>query len=97
MVLLIDSVFLFERYMCYAVPFFHEVAYQLGSFLRIDVYKRQGYDHAVKLLRLQNVLTKEVEMLIPETEEEFGNDPVLIYKGEDVYKRQVLQSFPKSM
>lgn len=41
-----------------------------------------GYDHAVKLLRLQNVLTKEVEMLIPETEEEFGNDPVLIYKGD---------------
>lgn len=39
-----------------------------------------GYDHAVKLLRLQNVLTKEVEMLIPETEEEFGNDPCLYIK-----------------
>ena len=37
MVLLIDSVFLFERYMSYAVPFFHEVAYQLGSFLRIHL------------------------------------------------------------
>ena len=42
----------------------------------------QGYDHAVKLLRLQNVLTKEVETLTPETEEEFGNDSVLIYKGD---------------
>lgn len=41
-----------------------------------------GYDHAVKLLRLQNVLTKEVETLTPETEEEFGNDPVRIYKGD---------------
>lgn len=42
----------------------------------------EGYDHAVKLLRLQNVLTKEVETLTPETEEEFGNDPVWIYKGD---------------
>lgn len=42
----------------------------------------QGYDHAVKLLRLQDVLTKEVETLTPETDEEFGNDPVLIYKGD---------------
>lgn len=42
----------------------------------------EGYDHAVKLLNLQNVLTKEVETLTPETEEEFGNDPVVIYKGD---------------
>lgn len=42
----------------------------------------QGYDHAVKLLRLQEVLTKEVETLTPETEEEFGNDPVSIFKGD---------------
>jgi len=41
-----------------------------------------GYDHAVKLLRLQNVLTKGVETLTPETEGEFGNDPVWIYKGD---------------
>lgn len=41
-----------------------------------------GYDHAVKLLSLQDVLTKEVETLTPETEEEFGNDPVLIFKGD---------------
>ena len=36
----------------------------------------------MKLLRLQNVLTKEVETLTPETEEEFGNDSVFIYKGD---------------
>ena len=41
-----------------------------------------GYDHAVKLLSLQDVLTKEVETLTPETEEEFGNDPVLVCKGD---------------
>jgi hypothetical protein len=41
-----------------------------------------GYDHAVKLLRLYDVLTKEVETLTPETEEEFGNDPVAIFKGD---------------
>ena len=41
-----------------------------------------GYDHAVKILSLQDVLTKEVETLTPETEEEFGNDPVLIFEGD---------------
>lgn len=41
----------------------------------------EGYDHAVKLLRLQNVLTKDVETLTPENEEELGNDPV-IYQGD---------------
>lgn len=40
------------------------------------------YDYAVKLLRLQDVLTKEVEVLTPENEEEFGNDPVRIYHGD---------------
>lgn len=40
------------------------------------------YDHAVKLLRLQDVLTKEVEVLTLENEEEFGNDPVRIYHGD---------------
>lgn len=42
----------------------------------------EGYDHAVKILRMQDVLTKEVETLTPENEEEFGNDPMLIYKGD---------------
>ena len=42
----------------------------------------EGYDHAVKLLRLQNVLTKDVETLTPENEEELGNDPVVIYQGD---------------
>ena len=40
------------------------------------------YDHAVKLLSLQNVLTKQVETLTPETEAEFGDDPVWIAKGD---------------
>lgn len=42
----------------------------------------EGYDHAVKLLRLQNVLTKGIDTLTPEAEEEFGNDPVVIYQGD---------------
>lgn len=50
-----------------------------------DNYK--GYDHAVKLLRLQNVLTKQVETPTPETEKDFGNDPVKIYKG-DIHVRK---------
>ena len=41
-----------------------------------------GYDHAVKILGIQNVLTKQVETLTPENEEEFGNDPVTIYQGD---------------
>ena len=44
--------------------------------------KYEDYDHAVKLLRLQDVLTKEVEAMTPEDEEEFGNDPVRIYHGD---------------
>ncbi len=39
-----------------------------------------GYDHAVKILGIENILTKQVETLTPETEEEFGNDSVTIYK-----------------
>ena len=42
----------------------------------------EGYDHAVKILGIQNVLTKQVETLTPETDEEFGNDPVTIYQGD---------------
>lgn len=42
----------------------------------------EGYDHAVKLWRLYDVLTKEVETVTPETEEEFGDSPVLINKGD---------------
>ena len=42
----------------------------------------EGYDHAVKLLGLQNVLTKEVETLTPDNAEAYGNDPVLIFKGD---------------
>lgn len=42
----------------------------------------QGFDHAVKILTLQNVLTKSLEALTPESEEEYGNDPMLIYQGD---------------
>lgn len=42
----------------------------------------QGYDHAVKLLSLHPVLTKKVEVLTAGNEEELGNDPVTIYKGD---------------
>ena len=37
---------------------------------------------SVKVLRLQNVLTKKVETLTPENDEELGNDPVVIYQGD---------------
>lgn len=42
----------------------------------------QGYDHAVKILNLWHALTKGVEPLTAENEEEYGNDPVYIYKGD---------------
>lgn len=38
------------------------------------------YDHAVKILSLQNVLTKKVETLTAENEAEYGNDPLYIDK-----------------
>lgn len=42
----------------------------------------QGYDHAVQIYQLWNVLTKQVDTLTAETDEEFGNDPVTIYQGD---------------
>ena len=39
------------------------------------------YDHFVKVEWIRNILTKQVEELTPENEEEYGNDPILIYKG----------------
>ena len=36
----------------------------------------EGFDHAVKILTLEQVLTKEVETLTPENDGDFGNDPV---------------------
>lgn len=42
----------------------------------------EGFDHAVKILSLQNVLTKQLEQLTPDNEEEYGNDPLLIYQGD---------------
>lgn len=40
----------------------------------------EGYDHAVKLYSIEKVLTKQVETLTPENEEELGNDPIIVYK-----------------
>lgn len=42
----------------------------------------EGFDHAVKILDIWHALTKGVEPLTAENEEEYGNDPVLIYKGD---------------
>ena len=42
----------------------------------------EGFDHAVKILSLQPVLTKQLEQVTPDTEEEYGNDPLLIYQGD---------------
>lgn len=40
-----------------------------------------GYDHFIKVEWIRNILTKQVEELTAENEEEYGNDPILIYKG----------------
>ncbi len=42
----------------------------------------QGYDHAVKILSIRNALTKSVETLSSGNEEEYGNDPLYIFKGD---------------
>lgn len=42
----------------------------------------EGFDHAVKILQLREVLTKEVEEVTPETDAEYGNDPITIYQGD---------------
>lgn len=36
----------------------------------------------VKMEGVQGILTKEVEMMTAENEEEFGNDPIVIYEGD---------------
>ncbi|WP_294614434.1 NigD-like protein [uncultured Bacteroides sp.] len=47
------------------------------------IYDNYGeYDHAVKIERIWHALTKGVEPLTAENEEEYGNDPVFIYKGD---------------
>ena len=42
----------------------------------------QGYDLALKINRIRDVLTKKVEILTAENESEFGDDPVRINKGD---------------
>lgn len=47
------------------------------------IYDNYGeYDHAVRITDIWHALTKGVEVLTPENEEEYGNDPVFIYKGD---------------
>ncbi len=41
----------------------------------------QGYDHAIRILNMQEILTKNLETVHPENESDFGNDPITIYKG----------------
>ena len=44
--------------------------------------KYQKYDHVIKILHMQEVLTKGIETLTIENEKEFGNDPINIYPDE---------------
>lgn len=39
-----------------------------------------GYDHAVKILDMKEVLTKSIDTITSANEEELGNDPITIYK-----------------
>ncbi|WP_455667706.1 NigD-like protein [Phocaeicola sp.] len=41
----------------------------------------EGYDCSIKVERIRGILTKNIEELTAENEEEFGNDPVSIYEG----------------
>lgn len=41
----------------------------------------QGYDCSIKLTGVREILTKQIEELTAENEEEYGNDPVSIYEG----------------
>jgi len=40
----------------------------------------QGYDVAIKIEAIRTILTKSIDELTEENEDEFGNDPVHIYK-----------------
>lgn len=41
----------------------------------------EGYDCSIKLMRVREILTKQVEELTADNEESYGNDPVSIYEG----------------
>lgn len=41
----------------------------------------EGYDCSVKLMGIREILTKQIEELTADNEEELGNDPVSIYEG----------------
>ena len=46
-----------------------------------DANYPEGYDCSVKVLNIKEILTKPIEELTAENEEEFGNDPVDIFEG----------------
>lgn len=46
----------------------------------VDNY--EGYDMAIKLEAIYPILTKTVQELTPENSESFGNDPIVIMKGD---------------
>lgn len=41
----------------------------------------EGYDCSVKVLSIREILTKQIEDLTAENEDEYGNDPVDIFEG----------------
>ncbi len=41
----------------------------------------EGYDCSIKLTGVREILTKQIEELTAENEEEYGNDPVSIFEG----------------
>lgn len=41
-----------------------------------------GFDCGVKLIDVKPILTKRVELLTPDLDADFGNDPVYIYQGD---------------
>ena len=68
-----------------AIPWFKPVdGERVVAFFRPLEEGTQGQDHdvVVKMEGVHSVLTKEVEELTAENEEEFGNDPIVIYEGD---------------
>ncbi|GAE83968.1 NigD1/NigD2 family lipoprotein [Bacteroides reticulotermitis] len=68
-----------------AIPWYKPVdGERVVAFFRPLEEGAQGQEHdvVVKMEGITSVLTKEVEELTAENEEEFGNDPIVIYEGD---------------
>lgn len=64
------------------IPWFRPVDGKRAFVLFNPLYDNyQGYDVAVQLEGVREILTKPVEELTAENEEEYGNDPVTIFQG----------------